>query len=100
MSRASTRGGVQAMNHESNINLWLGNIVSAGAVVSTVLGWAPAIAAIVALIWYLIQIYESETARRWMDGRRHRKIARLKARVLMMEARAKTALPPPHEVGG
>lgn len=74
-------------SHSSAINQWLGNIFSAGAIITTALGWVPAIAAIVGLIWYLIQIYESATVQRWLATRRIRKIARMKARVIMMEAR-------------
>lgn len=74
------------MEH-STINQWLGNIFSAGAIVSTMAGWVPAIAAIVGLIWYLIQIYESATVQRWLATRRVRKIAKMKAQVMMLEAR-------------
>ena len=84
------------MDHES-LNVWTGNILSAGAIVGTVLGWVPAVAAIVALVWYLIQISESETVRRWVATRRVRKIARLKARVLLMEAQNHPRLPGPGE---
>lgn len=70
----------------NHINLWLGNALSLGAIVSTFMGWAPAIAAIVALIWYLLQIYESPTTQRWLANRRLRKIAALKARIVLLEA--------------
>lgn len=74
---------------------WIANFVSGGAVLSAVIGYTPAIAAFVGLIWYLIQIYESSTVQRWIAGRRIRKLARLKARVIMLEARAHTAPLPP-----
>lgn len=73
----------------STINQWLGNGLSAGAIISTFAGWTPSIAAIVALIWYLIQIYESATVQRWLANRRVVKLARLKARVIMLEAIAR-----------
>lgn len=84
------------MDH-STINQWLGNGLSIGAIASTMLGWTPAVAAIVALVWYLIQIYESTTVQRWLATRRNRKLARLKARVLMMEARSKPPIPGPED---
>lgn len=86
------------MNPE-HLNQWLGNTIAVGAVISTIMGWAPAVAAVVALIWYLIQIYESPTVQRWLATRRTRKIARMKAQVLLMEAQNKRALPGPEEGG-
>jgi hypothetical protein len=88
-------------NH--NFSQWLSNLVGGGTLLATWIGFLPTISAVIASIiagfWYIIQIYESETVRRWMAGRRVRKLARLKARVLMMEAQAKVPLPGP-ESGG
>lgn len=69
------------MEGSHNISAWIGNAFSAGAIVGTLVGWLPAAAALVGLIWYLIQIYESQTAQRWLASRRARKIARLKQRL-------------------
>ncbi len=80
------------MDHSSNINQWVGNIFSASAIIGVFAGWLPAIAALVAAVWYLIQIYESATIQRWVAGRRIRKIARMKAKVMMMEARMRDPL--------
>lgn len=82
-----------------DLNTWVGNAFSVGAIVSTIFGWVPAIAAIVALCWYLIQIYESATVQRWISDRRIRRLARMKARVLMMEAQQRRALPGPEHGG-
>jgi len=79
-------------NVSSTINQWVGNIFSAGAIVSTAMGWLPAIAAAMGGLWYLIQIYESATVQRWVATRRIRKIARMKARVMMLEARHRAPL--------
>ena len=81
------------MDHGNAINQWVGNIVSVGAIVGAFLGWIPYIGALVALCWYLIQIYESQTLQRWLANRRARKIAHLKSRILELEAR--TLLEPP-----
>ncbi len=72
---------------------WIGNGASAGAVISTMVGWLPPAAAVIAFIWYVIQIYESATVQKWIRNRRTRKIARMKAQVLMMEAQNKPDLP-------
>lgn len=87
------------MNQDSNFSLWISNVFGGGVIVSTVAGWAPPIAATVALVWYLIQIYESATVQRWIALRRVRKLARLKARVIMMEAQGKPPLPGPERGG-
>lgn len=71
---------------DSPLLSWFGNIASGVTIVTTLFGILPALAAGVALVWYVIQIYESTTVQRWLAGRRMRKIARLKARVLMMES--------------
>ncbi len=72
---------------------WVGNGASIGAVVSTMVGWLPPAAAFIALVWYIIQIYESDTVQSWLRNKRTRKIARMKARVIMMEAQNKPDLP-------
>ncbi len=59
------------------------------------MGLAPAIAAAVGGIWYLIKIYESATVQRWVNARRVRKLARLKARVIMLEAQGREPLQMP-----
>lgn len=87
------------MTSDNSVSTWISNIVSTGAVAATILGYVPAAAALVALIWYMIQIYESATVRRWLADRRVRKLARLKARVIMLEAQSRAALPMPSNFG-
>lgn len=87
------------MTSDNGITTWASNIVSTGAIAATILGYVPSIAAIVALAWYLIQIFESATVQRWLAGRRLRKLARLKARVIMLEAQSRAALPMPSNFG-
>ncbi len=74
---------------------WFGNGASLGAVGLALIGWLPPIAAVIAVIWYMIQIYESNTVQGWIRSRRTRKLARMKARVIMMEAQNKPPLPGP-----
>lgn len=73
------------MNND-HIMAWVGNGISAGAILSTFMGWTPSVAAVVALIWYLIQIFESDTMRKWRARRRLRKLTRLRAEILRLEA--------------
>lgn len=65
---------------------WFGNIASFGAIVTTMAGLLPPIGALVAIIWYLIQISESASFQRWLHTRRERKIAKLRAKLLELEA--------------
>ena len=77
--------GAWAVNF--SLDQWVGNVLSLGAIVGTVMGWLPAVAAVVALIWYVIQIVESKTFQRWYSRRRARKIKRLQEQVKMLQMR-------------
>ena len=68
-----------------HITSWLGHSLSGAAILGTLAGWFPPIAAFVAFIWYSIQIYESKTVQDWFHARRAKKIARLKARLHVIE---------------
>jgi chromate transport protein ChrA len=74
-----------------------GTGTSVGAIVATIMGFIPPIAAMIAIVWYVIQICESDTVKRWFAYRRTRKIARLRAQVLMLEAQSKSRLPGPED---
>lgn len=62
---------------------WSFAALSTGAIIGTILGWLPYIAAFAAFVWYVIQIWESRTIQHWWANRqmlrRARKIAQLKA---------------------
>ena len=45
----------------------VGDIVALTGTVAVVVGYLPAVAAFVTIIWTLIRIYETETARRLLD---------------------------------
>ena len=38
---------------------WLGNLTSLVAIVATLGGWIPVFAAVIAIAWYVVQLYES-----------------------------------------
>lgn len=50
-----------------------GHVVSAGAIFGAFLGILPALAALGAVIWYAIAIYETHTVQSWLKRWRERK---------------------------
>ena len=60
------------------------DIVSAGAIVGTILGDLPYVAALAGMIWYTIQIWESRTVQHWWRNRqmilKAKKITKLRAK--------------------
>lgn len=71
-------------SHNTVLN-WFGNIASVGAVVTSMLGYIPAIGAGVAIVWYSIQIYESDTMKRYRQDRLRRKLIRLHQQATELE---------------
>jgi len=41
--------------------------LSIGAVIATLAGWLPALAALASLIWTCIRIYETKTVQGWLN---------------------------------
>ena len=65
--------------------IWPLDVIGAGAVIVTaIIGWLPYIAAAIAILWYVIQIWESRTVQHWHENRRMvrkaKRVARLKAK--------------------
>ena len=62
----------------------VGDVISASAIIATILGWLPLAAAFAGMIWYCIQIWESPTVQHWWTNRKMvrkaRKITRLRAK--------------------
>lgn len=58
--------------------------VAVSTIALTFIGILPGIAALLAAIWYIVQIYESKTVQAWLDRRRiasrARKLAKLEAK--------------------
>lgn len=71
--------------NENPIVSWIGNSASVGLIVSSIIGWLPATAATIAVIWYMIQIYESKTVQRWLSGRLQKKLLKLHAEAAKLE---------------
>ncbi len=53
-----------------------GHLVSMGAIVGTIVGLIPALAALAAVIWYVIAIWETKTVQGWLHHRRLKKRGR------------------------
>lgn len=70
----------------------VGNTISIGTLVSVLTGILPFIASIVALVWYVIQIKESETWRKRVAYRRQKRLAKLRAELAYLEVMS-TPLP-------
>lgn len=64
---------------------WVANIAAASTIAVTIFGYLPPLAAAVALLWYFIQIRESETFKDIFRRRRARRIEKLKERLRELE---------------
>lgn len=77
------------MNNENsmihNLIFWLGNTTSLGVIITTILGWVPAVAATIAIVWYMVQLYESKTIQRLIENRLRKKLIKLKAEAAHLE---------------
>ncbi len=68
-----------------------GDVLGAGAIVGTFLGYLPLAAAFLALIWYVIQIWESRTVQHWWRNRQEvkkaKRLVRLRAKEKILVAK-------------
>lgn len=62
------------------------DVVSAGAVVGAIMGYLPGIAALGAIIWYAIQIWESKTVQKRVRAWRRKHKGRARARTIHVQA--------------
>lgn len=67
-----------------NLNEFL-NGVSILTILGSLAGFLPPFAALLAAGYYMIQIYESDTLKRWRARRRVGKLEKLKAKVAALE---------------
>jgi hypothetical protein len=70
---------------------WIGHSLSSAAILGTIFGFFPYFAALLAAVWYLIQIYESRTFQHWFRNRlmkhRAKRLAQLRAKEKIVVAR-------------
>lgn len=77
----------------TNGTLW-GHVLAVGTWVGTLLGVLPALAALFAVVFYCVQIFESDTVQKWLEAKRKVKkairLAKLKSehKVLLAEIEA------------
>lgn len=69
----------------SSVGSWTGHIVSLFAIGGSFFGLIPALAAILAVIWYSLEIYDNRTVRVWRANWRIRQIGKLKAKLAKLE---------------
>lgn len=74
------------MENHTTIAQWIGNISGAGAIIAAMVGWLPAAGALVAMIWYMIQIRESDTYKKWALKRHMKRVARLEAKLAYLRS--------------
>lgn len=79
-----------AMDSQFDLSHWIGHAVSSIAVVGAILGILPAAAALAGLIWYAIQIWESNTVSRWRRTRAERRLTHHRAAIAKLEAKIAT----------
>lgn len=58
---------------------------AAVAIVASFVGYLPPIAAVLAILWYLLQFWESRTLQSYMRARTRRKILRLTAQLAALQ---------------
>lgn len=47
----------------------VGDVISLGMVAATLVGWLPSVAAVLAIVWTSIRIYETKTVQGWIHGK-------------------------------
>jgi hypothetical protein len=66
------------------------DVLAAGSIIGSIMGYLPAIASILSIVWFCIQIYESRTfthaKNNWLMRRKAKKIAKLKAKEKVLAA--------------
>lgn len=78
---------------EEHAAWWIGHVVSLGAIGVTMIGWLPAIVALVPLVYYVLMIIDHPRVQAWIKSRRERKLALLRARMILLEQRIKSTPP-------
>lgn len=74
------------MTTHETVHATAGQVLSLTAIGGAVMGIVPPIAAIVGLIYYLILLYETATVQGWITKRRERKLAKLAAKAIVVQA--------------
>ena len=74
---------------DSTIGNVVGNSVAGSTIAATLLGYLPnalgVIGSILGIIWFMVSIDETKTFQACLQRRRDRKVAKLKAKLLLLE---------------
>ena len=70
---------------------WVAHILSLFAIGGSLFGLIPAFAAILAVIWYVLEIWENKTVQRMLRARKLRKLVKLRARAVALELSIRNA---------
>lgn len=85
-----TETGLKKMSEPIDTISGLVNTVSAVTILGTIAGFIPPLAALIAMIWYIIQISESKTIQKWKLDRQvkhsKRRLAKLRAQEAMIKS--------------
>lgn len=73
------------MDGHGNFFTWLWHVVAGGAIVTTLAGFLPPLAALFGVIWYAIKIRESQTVCAWLAKRRDRRIIKMQAKLVALK---------------
>lgn len=63
------KDAVQHMPEQVKI---VGDVTSVATVSATIMGWLPAVAALVTIIWTGIRIFETDTVQNWLKKRKEK----------------------------
>lgn len=73
------------MDDQFTFMQWVGHSVSLAAIGGALMGLLPSIAAVAALIWYMLEIYESRTIQKFVRARRLQTLVKLRAKAVALE---------------
>lgn len=88
------------MEHANPLVWAASQIPPLGIVLATLAGTIPTIAALVAIFWYGILIWESNTVKRWRLARAHKKLAKIEAERTMLLSLLKVTMDTPEDKSG
>jgi hypothetical protein len=89
------------MDGHTNWITWVWHSLAGSAVVGSLAGFLPPLAAVMAVIWYAIQIHESKSVRNWLHRRREKRIVAIQSKLASLQLQQKlyplTPIDPPEQ---
>jgi hypothetical protein len=87
------------MENQFDVSHWTGHVISLLAIIGSIAGWLPAVAALAGFIWYAIQIYESQTVKDWVKRRHARAVVRAEIKLAKLRLKISPVAAYPHDEG-